>query len=242
VEELEVPEFRNLEVFETLMRQMDTIEQEWGTIEGELNYQGILNIAFRIRGEKIFIDMYEAPQRVHRVFATVCDTLIQVVDAVYDRQKRSGVNRDYFVTSNCVVNMISGDSYREFLLPYDRKLSDHYRIFGVHNCGWNVDAYAQPYSEIRTLNYLDFGITSNLDRIKDLFSDSLLNLILNPEDVLGKTREELYAMLERLRDTFSTCRITVGSMDTDTPAQVIEDLFHFASDVWGLSIEDLVPE
>jgi hypothetical protein len=241
-EELQVPAFRNLKVFEVLMKQMDVIEREWGAIEGDLNYQGILNIAFRIRGEKIFSDMYEAPNRVHHVLSVVGRTLQEVVDTVFERQRRSGARRDYFVTSNCVVNMISGDSYREFLLPYDRELSDHYSIFGVHNCGWNVDAYTQPYSEIRALDYLDFGITSDLPRIKRLCPTALLNLILNPEDVLHLDSRSLRAMLDRVHGTLGFCRITLGSMDTGTPPKLIEEFFRTAAEVWGVPVEALIPE
>jgi hypothetical protein len=241
-EELQAPAFRNLEVFESLMRQMDSIEREWGVIEGDLNYQGILNIAFRIRGDKIFSDMYEAPDRAHHVLAVVGRTLQEVVDVVYERQRKSGARRDYFVTSNCVVNMISGDSYRQFLYPYDRLLSDHYPIFGVHNCGWNVNAYTQPYSEIRSLDYLDFGITSDLARIKQLCPGALLNLILNPEDVLHLDAPGLRAMLARVHDILGSCRITLGSMDTGTPPRLIEDFFRIAAEVWGTTVEALVPE
>ncbi len=237
-----MPAFRTLKVFEDLMRQMDVIEREWGVIDGDLNYQGVLNVAFRIRGEAIFTDMYEAPQRAHHVLSVVARTLVEVVDEVYARQRRSGARRDYFVTSNCVVNMISGDGYREFLQPCDRLLSDHYPVFGVHNCGWNVDAYAEPYAEIRPLDYLDFGISSNLPNIRRLCPRALLNLILNPEDVLHEDGRSMRRMLERVRDALGSCRITLGSMDTGTPARLVEEFFRAAAEVWETSLEDLVPE
>ena len=104
--------------------------------------------------------MVTAPERAHHVLDVVCETTMRFADAVYARQARSGVTKDYFVTSNCVVNMISEEHYRQFVMPYDRRLSAHYANFGVHNCGWKVDAYAKAYSEIRELGYLDFGIQS----------------------------------------------------------------------------------
>jgi hypothetical protein len=241
-EELRMPDFRSLKVFEDLMRQMDVIEREWGLIDGDLNYQGILNVAFRIRGEAIFTDMYEAPQRAHHVLSVVGRTLIEVVDEVYARQRASGARRDYFITSNCVVNMISGDGYREFLQPYDRLLSDHYPVFGVHNCGWNVDAYTEPYAGIRRLDYLDFGISSDLPRIKRLCPDALLNLILNPEDVLHEDAKGLRRMLERVHAALGPCRITLGSMDTGTPPRLVEEFFAAAAEIWNMPVEELVPE
>jgi len=238
---LEVPDFQADRFFSNLMSQMDVIQKEWGAIEGELNYQGILNTAFRLRGEQIFTDMVTAPGRAHHVLDVVCRTTMSFADAVYERQARSGVTKDYFVTSNCVVNMISEDHYRQFVLPYDRKLSGHYPHFGVHNCGWKVDAYAEAYSEIRVLGYLDFGIQSNLDALKLLFPRTVLTVILNPDDVIGRTPVQVRATLEKLRDSLGECRILLGSLDGRTDSVEVKTFFTATADVWGLPVELLVP-
>jgi hypothetical protein len=240
-ETLENPSFENHPVYQDLIRQMDIIEREWGAVEGELNYQGILNTAFRLRGEKIFTDMLLAPQRSHRVLSAVCETTMRVVDAVYTRQARSGARRDYFVTSNCVVNMISEQQYREFIMPYDLKLYDHFPNFGIHNCGWTVDVYLSAYAEIGSLGYLDFGINSDLSRIKELFPNTILTVILNPDDILGKDQSDLEQMLQNLHDKLCKCRIILGSLDGSTPPEAVVDLFQTASQVWGIQTEALVP-
>jgi hypothetical protein len=240
-ERLEVPDFRSGPVFADLMRQADILEREWGSVEGELNPQGVLNTAFRLRGESIFVDMLAAPERAHHVLGVVCDTMMQFTDAVYERQARSGVRKDWFVTSNCVVNMISEDTYRQFVMPYDRTLSDHWPNFGIHNCGWTVDAYAKAYAEIRPLGYLDFGIQSDLPQLRRLFPTAILTVILNSGDVIGKTREEVKAELEKLRDSLGSCRILVGSLDGSTPSGEVTALFKQVSEVWGVPVEQLVP-
>jgi hypothetical protein len=238
---LAVPDFERSRFFTDLMRQMDTIQKEWGAIDGELNYQGILNTAFRLRGEQIFTDMVTAPERAHHVLDVACETTMRFADAVYARQARSGVTKDYFVTSNCVVNMISEAHYREFVMPYDRRLSAHYPHFGVHNCGWKVDTYAKAYSEIRVLGYLDFGMQSNLADLKRLFPRTVLTVILNPDDVIGRTPAEVRSLLEKLRDTLSVCRIVLGSLDGRTKSAEVEAFFSSAAAVWGVPAEQLVP-
>ena len=238
---LEAPDFTEGAVFADLMRQMDVIEAQWGAVDGELNYQGVLNTAFRLRGEQIFTDMVAAPGRAHHVLDVVCETTMRFADEIYARQDRSGVRKDYFVTSNCVVNMISESHYREFVMPYDRKLSEHYAGFGIHNCGWKVDAYARAYSEIRPLDYLDFGIQSDLALCADLFPGTTLTVILNPEDVIGKTREQVRAVLQRLHDTLGSCRIILGSLDGRTRSEEVASFFDAASSVWDVPVESLVP-
>ncbi len=238
---LEVPDFTAGPLFADLSRQMDLIESEWGGIEGELNYQGVLNTAFRLRGEQIFMDMAAAPARAHHVLGVVCETTMRFADAVYARQARSGVRKDYFVTSNCVVNMISEEHYREFVMPYDRILSAHYPHFGIHNCGWTVDAYAKAYAEIRPLGYLDFGVKSDLPSLKGLFPAAVLTVILNPDDVVGRPPSEVHRMLELLRAALGSCRIIIGSLDGRTRSEEVSAFFAAASEVWGAPVEAVVP-
>jgi hypothetical protein len=240
-EALVVPDVGAHPLLADIMRQCDIIEREWGPVEGELNYQGVLNTAFRLRGESIFTDMVTAPARARRVLEVVTRTTMAFVDAVYARQRASGAARDYFVTSNCVVNMISDEHYRAFVQPFDRMLSDHWPHFGIHNCGWTVDAYAEGYAEIREIEYLDFGIRSDLPRLRALFPRAVLTLILNPDDVLAKSRAQLRVMLEPVRAALGSCRLIVGSLDTRTPVSLVEDFFDAVAETWECPAEQLVP-
>ena len=238
---LEVPDIKAHPVYENLMRQIEIIEREWGAVDGELNYQGVLNTAFRLRGEQIFLDMIIEPQRAHRVLDVVCRTMIALVDAVYALQEQTGVRKDYFVTSNCVVNMISENHYREFVMPYDRRLSEHYLHFGIHNCGWTVDTYARAYSEIGKLGYLDFGLRSNFEVLRELFPNTLLAVILNPEDVLGRSPSQIERDLRRMKEAAGPFRIILGSLDGSTDSEEVRGLFRIASSVWERPVEQLVP-
>lgn len=240
-EGLEIPRISEHPVFEELMRQMDSIESEWGRVDGELNYQGVLNTAFRLRGEQIFLDMIAAPERAHHVLNIVCKTMIDLADRVYARQEKSGVRKDFFVTSNCVVNMISEDHYREFVMPYDRLLAEHYRYFGIHNCGWTVNTYARAYSEIGVLGYLDFGIRSDFELLRELFPETVLTVILNPEDVLGRSPADIEADLRSLKEELGNCFIIVGSLDGSTKSEQIMTFFHTTAKVWALPMQELIP-
>jgi len=238
---LEVPGITAHPVFEDLVRQIELIEREWGAVDGELNYQGVLNTAFRLRGEQIFLDMAAEPQRAHRVLEVVCRTMIDLADAVYARQAQTGVRKDYFVTSNCVVNMISEAHYRQFVMPYDRRLARHFRCFGIHNCGWSVDAYARAYAEIGGMGYLDFGLRSDLGLLKELFPETVLTVILNPDDVLGRSPLAVEGDLRRIRQSLGDCRVIVGSLDGATDSEEVRRFFGAAARVWGLPVQELVP-
>ena len=53
---LTVPDYRSHWIYEDLLRQMEIIKGQWGIVQGELNLQGVLNTAFRLRGEDLFAD------------------------------------------------------------------------------------------------------------------------------------------------------------------------------------------
>ncbi len=57
VENLDPKQVLQSPVVEDLLRQMDIIEAKWGRIHGYLNWQGVLNNAFNLRGEEVFLDM-----------------------------------------------------------------------------------------------------------------------------------------------------------------------------------------
>ena len=107
-EELEGLEPFRLEenrAFRELMGQMDCIAERWGKISGYLNYQGVLNNALRLRGQDIFLDMYDDPEFVHHLFRHITETMIAVAKAVQKRQRESGFFIDLFSCSNCVMNL-----------------------------------------------------------------------------------------------------------------------------------------
>ena len=137
--------------------------------------------------------------------------------------------------------MISEAHYREFVMPYDRRLSAHYAHFGVHNCGWKVDAYAKAYSEIRALGYLDFGIQSDLGSLRMLFPRTVLTVVLNPDDVMGRPAADVRRMLEKLRDSLGACRIVLGSLDGRTASAEVASFFDTTAAVWGLTVDAIVP-
>jgi hypothetical protein len=241
-ESLDVPDLDRSAIFQDLLQQMDRIQERWGRIEGVLSFEGVLNNAFLIRGQDLFIDMIAEPQRAHQVLEVVTETMIKAIKAVYARQRMSGIHRDLFVTGNCVVNMISGNQYREFVMPYDQKLRSQFTHFGVHNCAWSINDYLESYAEIPRLAYLDFGLDSDLPRIKNLFPDTRRCLMYTPMALMSNTREQIRQDLIRIHDELSPCELIIGSIDDQTPDERVMDFYELAGEIWGMRPEKLPPK
>ncbi len=238
-EELEVPDFRSHPAFENLMLQMDRIEREWGVIEGELNFQSVMNTAFRLRGTRLYLDMYDNPRRVHHLFEVIYRMLVELIDEVHGRQTRSGAERTFFITANCVVNMISREHYEQFLMPFDKRLANHYPHFGIHNCNWSVDAYVTSYAEVGKILYLDFGMDSDLVRLKRVFPNTTRTVFYR---LTGKDPQGVTEDLELIRSSDSCSRIYLSAIGADTPTSLVRHFFNTASRLWNKPVRELLAE
>lgn len=211
----------SLPAYCALMDQMDVIEREYGMIHGYLNYQGILNIALKLRGNDIFIDMLDDPPFAHHLFAHIADTIGRTAAAVQARQRRSGFDIDLLSMSNCVINMISPDMYEEFLLPHDIALSRRFARFGIHTCNWNGTPYFPSLHKIEKMGYLDTGFCADLKLAKALFPDTNRAVLYHPISLEEKDTGALEADMRRIASDYGPCDIIMADVAESTPPQKV---------------------
>ena len=182
---------------------MDEIQQLTGSARGYLNWQGVLNTAFRLRGQEIFIDMVLAPNRARHIFEVVTETMIQSVKMLYARQRQAGVDNQFLSISNCTVNMAGPRPYEELLLPCDRRIRSEFQDFGIHNCAWSVTPYLDAYATIAGVGYIDMGLHSDMKKAHQLFPDARRNLLYTSMDLKDKSDEELSRISNGLPRTWA---------------------------------------
>ena len=231
VENLEPPDLDTNPVFEDIVRQVDWISESEGHIHGFLNWQGILNNAQRLRGEKIFYDLIDAPDRCRHLFECVYATMAEGIKRLHQRQKASGVNIDFMTVSNCLVNMISPQQYREFFLPFDLRFEQEFGCIAIHNCAWNADPYIEDYAGIENLGYIDMGINSNLARVRQLIPEARRALMYTPMDLANKPWEEIRADMERIACDYGPCDIVAADIEADTPDERVLALIELCNDI-----------
>ena len=214
-----------------LLEQMDLIESVWGPIRGYMNYQGILNIAMKVRGQEIFLDMLDDPDFTHRFFAHIADTIERTSRLIQARQRRSGFVVDLLSMSNCVMNMISPELYAEFVLPLDRALSGKYERFGVHTCNWDATPYLEPLRSIEKMGYLDTGMMADLPRIRSMFPDTRRAIMYGPVDLERKSAEGLRADIEKIAREYAPCDIVMADVEVTTPDDRVREFLDLTEEV-----------
>jgi len=224
IEALNVDQLLKGPFIEEIFNQMDIIKNQWGKIHGYLNWQGVLNNAFILRGADIFTDFYDRPAFAHHLFTLISDVMIKLALKVQKKQRESGFNINHFCVSNCTVNMVSPQIYREFLLPYDKKISKSgFERFGFHTCNWNVTPYLEEIKKLPKVGYLDMGIMSDMSRVKKAFPDSRRALIYSPERLERANLIEIKKDLTKIYHELAPCDIVMADIEATTSDRRIKE-------------------
>jgi uroporphyrinogen-III decarboxylase len=202
----EKPDFRALWPMNELIHQMDALEDEYGTLVGDLNTDGLLNAAYHLYGQDLFLDFYMDPTTVRRLLEIIGELIVDVALYVRGRtgdcsiavnRMAAHIDRGLFLHANCSVQMISPDSYREMHLPVEEAMAARIRPFGVHHCGDNMHRIAPEYAKLGA-TFFDVGWGSDVAECRHHLPTAFLNLRLNPVRMLQATPDEIASDTEHL--------------------------------------------
>jgi hypothetical protein len=231
IEKLEADRVLRSPVVEDIFRQMDLIQQHWGLIHGYLNWQGVLNNAFNLRGQEIFLDLHDKPELVRRFFTVITEVMIGLAQRVQERQRSSGFAVDQFSVSNCVMNMISPESYAEFVRPFDTRIAESFERFGVHTCNWDVTPYIEVLAELPKLGYLDMGMMSGMRRVRETFPGTYRAVLYSPVKLQENSLEEIRADMEKIYNDLGPCDLVMADIQASTRDERVRALLDICRDV-----------
>jgi len=212
-------------VFRQFVSQMDSIRRKWGRVHGYMNYQGILNIAAKLRGSAVFIDMIDDPEFTKRFFSHIAGTILQAAQYIQQKQRDSGFSIDLLSMSNCTVSMISPQQYEEFNLPLDSMLGSHFDAFGIHTCNWVIDPYIDSLRNIQKMGYIDTGINSDLRRVRDTFPEARRAVLLTPGEIEKWNSDDLVRIIRKIHAEYSPCDIVLADIETTMSDDRIREFF-----------------
>lgn len=231
IEQLTAKEVLRSQVMDELFEQMEVIERQWGPVHGYLNWQGILNNAFNIRGQKIFMDLYDRPDFVHRFFDLITEVMIGFGQQVQERQRASGFHIDQMSVSNCVVNMISPDAYGSFIRPREEQIAGQFERFGVHTCNWNITPYIEELRTLPKLGYLDMGMVSDMPRVKAAFPETRRAVIYSPWDLHQQPLEKVREDMETIFYELAPCDVVMADVQAETPDSRVKELISICAEL-----------
>lgn len=197
----ESPAFRRFE------KMLESLKTQYGYLTGDVNWSGVLNLAMDLRGQSLFMDMYDTPQQVQTFFDSIERILSKFTAYVYQQTGTTSISvnrvvghlkKPIFLHSECTHTMISQEDYRKFLLPIDIQWSKSMRPYGIHHCGPDAHRFAACYAEIPHLDFLDVGWASDVKMLRQFLPNTFLNIRLSPVEILRQTEQEIHDTICRL--------------------------------------------
>ncbi len=237
---LEAPDLETNMLFSKTIHMMDALEAQYGYLEGDLNWEGLQNVALNLRGSQLFVDYYENPALARHLLDVVAATLKKITTYVRKRTRSTSIAVNRIVGAvdprislhpNCSVQMISPKMYHEFLLSYERELASELNPYGVHHCGVDMHKVAKEYAQVAGLEFFDVGWGSDIAACRSALPNAFFSLRLSPIRVAILTPEQVAEDAEGLLHAagpLSQAALCCINLDDSTPDENVRAIFRVA--------------
>jgi hypothetical protein len=194
-------------VFTRYRDTVETLHEEYGYLTGDINWGGVLNLALDLRGQSIFMDLFDRGEEVRIFFDTIAEIIEKFTGWVQERTGTSSisVNRNVrnvdskiFLHSECSHTMISEADYHNYLFPIDERWSKRYRPYGIHYCGEDPHRFAEHFARLPFLDFLDVGWGGDVATLRKHLPDTFLNIRLSPVELVSMSTEEVQQTITEL--------------------------------------------
>ena len=224
-------------------RLTESLKAKYGYLTGDVNWGGILNIALDLRGEALFMDTFDKPDDVNHFFAEIAAVIERFTQGL---QKETGstsisVNRNVrhlespvYLHSECSHTMISVEDYERFLFRYDAEWCEKYRPFGIHMCGKDPHRYAEAFTRLAHLDFLDVGWGGDVARLRKHLPNTFLNIRLSPVEIIAQSVTEIEDTIHRLvadSDNPQLTGVCCINMDEKVTDEKITAIFETVSNI-----------
>ena len=134
--------------------------------------QGPLDVCELLWGCEMFYAMYDEPETVHQMLELITDTYTKIMNKWYGiilpRQTMNPHWQNLYFRGNILLRSdsamnVSPDAYKEFSLPYDKKLLDTFGGGAVHFCG-RGDHYIEHLCSLPNV----YGINMSQPHLNDM--------------------------------------------------------------------------
>ena len=94
--------------------------------------------------------------------------------------------------------MIAVADYERFLMPFDIAWNSLRRPFGIHYCGSDPHRFAEVFSRLPHLDFLDVGWGGDVARLRQTLPTTFLNIRYSPVEIVRQTPDEIRHNVRRL--------------------------------------------
>ncbi len=222
---LQTPDFDENPVWQGVQRQIDALKGEFGYVESYLDFNGVQNLALDLLGQELFLDYYDEDSPAEHVLDVCYETTLQLCRRLSACSPcfSGGVSNivksilpEVCLHSNCSVEMISQQTYEQWLLRYDQRLSEEFPVYGIHHCGQSMEHVVDAYAKVRNLRLAEVGAFSDLARVAAALPPNVrINARYSPVRLAQVSSAELHADLEKMVQILPEPRLSISCVGID---------------------------
>ena len=101
IKQLKTPNIMDAPIMVDLIKLFDALEKRFGYLEGDINWEGIQNVAMNLRGQQLFLDYYMNPDIVRKLFDYIVSATMQFLE--FMREKTGTTS----ISVNRIVNKVN---------------------------------------------------------------------------------------------------------------------------------------
>ena len=211
----------------------DSLVLQYGYVKGDINWGGILNTALDLEGQNLFIKFFNDQRGVTSLLGNIAQVIEKFISIIagWTGTTSLSVNRStrllspsVYLHSECSHTMISVEDYERFLKSFDQKWTEEFQPYGIHYCGKDPHRYAESWSGLSRLDFLDVGAGGDPAVLRKYLPDTFLNLRLDPVVLVKQTpaeiSETIYTLAEASADPMLTGFCCINIDDTVSEEQI----------------------
>lgn len=193
--ELDVEAAFRSEAYKKVEKLAETLKTKYGYVVGDVNWSGVLNVAIDLRGQAIFMDMFDRPDEVTVFFDKIAEVIERFTCTICNLTNSTSISvnrnvrhlkRPVMLHSECSHTMISTADYEKFLFKYDMEWGQKYRPYGIHYCGVDPHRYAEVFAKLPHVDFLDLGWGGDAVKLRSHLPKTYFNIRLSPVRSLSR--------------------------------------------------------
>lgn len=152
---------------------------------GRATIHGLITTAQKLRGESIFMDLFDDPQNVHDFFAWIAEVYAHLVKHFAHLAK---IKITSLHVGECSGSMLNQDQFKTFILPHIDLLARKIAPLRFHTCG-KSDHLIEAMALIKNIDIVDTGSDTSVAKLRQFFGETKAIHIAPPVRILLRDAE-----------------------------------------------------
>jgi uroporphyrinogen-III decarboxylase len=161
------------------------------------------NAAYLMGTTEVFLSILERPDFVRELLHIIAEKTIAWLDFCWEEEKLP--NRDLAWTDDLAA-YLSADTWQNVLLPYNRRLRDHFDRASLHMCGHTDHLLEIFTNQLKIDEYQGFGWEVSLDKVAEIMGGKVVLLgNVNPLLIAEGTPEQVKEATRQVIEKLAPC-------------------------------------